>query len=636
MRLTAACVLSWLVLAATALAQLRSTASLVVQTGDGGWYAATEDEAVYPNPKSIVRRYLADFRTVVWERRVTGDYPRELRATPDGGVALLGVALGAKGFLRTWDREGNARFSLVVGLPSASASSLPEAHFALDPGGNFLLVSGSAEYERVRQPFNNSFRVSGGSLDVRRISALGDPLFQAKLPIPTSSLAGVEFDGTDSVFVAGGTESDDLPLSAGAIQTQRLGGICSRGISFPISLPCTSGWIARLDAKSLEIKALTYLGGHVENALTALAVDRDGYPVVAGSTGRRWEGVENAYPRTPGAVEPSATRVFEPVATLSRLSPNLDALVDSAWIEGAATTAASALAIDSQNRILLGGYTATRPDVANLAGWSRACGPRSSQTSWGFLMRLPERIESIGRVFQFEHFPSGRIAIDNDDNAVFDNRIQSLDSRVACLVNAADFTFTSVAAPGLLISVYGGPFSEDEPVTVDGLIATVLSRSSSAMSFVVPRLLGARRSAELTIGSEPVRTLRVLSAKPTWKAAVTPDGQLTESGNYLIEARRSDGEANSRTNPFRPNEEVRAYATGIDLTKSLHIFVDYPKVVDLLFTAEYVPGTAEGIVEFRFTNPYPTLTPGGLTLLRIENDGIETPNNPGFIWNPLL
>jgi len=250
-------------------------------------------------------------------------------------------------------------------------------------------------------------------------------------------------------------------------------------------------------------------------------------------------------------------------------------------------------------------------------------------------MRLPERLEKIDRVWQFEGFPAGRIALDDLGNPALSEGILSLDSKVTCLVNGASFTFASVAAPGMLMTLYGGPFPQDEPVTLGGFDATVLSRSATAIQFVAPRQLETGRTVELAIGGEPGRTLRIVSAQPTWKAAVTPDGRLTELGNYLIEARRSDGELNSRANPFGPNEEVRAYATGIDLSKPLRVFLDYPRAVDLPFTAEYVADTGGGIVEFRFINPYPILTPGGATLLRIQNDGIQTPANPGFIWNPL-
>ena len=341
------------------------------------------------------------------------------------------------------------------------------------------------------------------------------------------------------------------------------------------------------------------------------------------------------YPRTPGSVEPSSAPVLNSVATLSRLSPNLNSLVDSTWIEGAASIAAYSLANDSNNRILMGGYTSTLPNVANRAEWSKSCGPRSSQTSWGFLMRLPERLEKIDRVLQFEEAPAGRIPLDDLGNPALKEGILSLDSRVTCLVNGASFTFAFVAAPGELLTLYGGPFPQDEPITLGGFDAFVRSRSVTAIQFVAPRQLEAGRTVELAIGGESERTLRIVSAQPTWKAAVTPDGRLTELGNYLIEARRSDGEPNSTVNPFGPNEEVRAYATGIDLTKPLRVFVDYPRAVDLPFTAEYVAGAGGGIVEFRFINPYPTLTPGGATLLRIQNDGIQTRANPGFIWNPL-
>ncbi|MFN7922758.1 MAG: hypothetical protein U0Q16_21815 [Bryobacteraceae bacterium] len=634
MKLPAALAFGCLAMAGLAQAQLRSTSSLVARSSDGSWYAVTENEARYPDPKATLRKFQPDLRTIVWERRVSGDYPRELRAAPDDGVAMMSVAPGGKGTLRAWDRDGGSRFELALDLPSVSAASLPEGHFTVAKDGSSLVVGGWTEYVRAQQTLTNAFRVAGGSLDVQRISAAGKSVSRVKLPIPNSSIAGIELDG-NGVFVAGGTEADDLPVSDGAFQKQRRAGICSRGISMPSSVPCTSGWVARLDFASLSLQALTYLGGRAENALLALAVDGRGYPVVAGTASVLFASAEDPYPRTNGALAPSQARISQPVATLSRLGPGLDTLIDSTWIEGAASTGGSALAIDSRNRILLGGYTATMPSVPNLTDWPSACGPRSQQTSWGFLMRLPEHIEAIDRIFQFELAPAGRMALDESDNPAFANGVLPLDSRVACVVSSASYSFASTAAPGELLTIYGGPFREDEPVFVDGVAATVLSRSGSEIRFVAPRGVEEERMVDLHAGLELARTLETVRAKPAWKASLTADGKLIEAGSYLIEAKRSDGTMNSPANPFRPGEEVRAYATGVDLTKPVRLFLAFPKNVDLPFVAEYVEGTGEGIVEFRFTNPYPEWTPGGATLLRIESDGVETPPNPGFIWNPL-
>lgn len=617
MQRIAATLANWLLLATCAYSQALSSSSLVVASTDGGWYTATEREAFHPNPKSTLRKYLADFRTIVWERQVTGDYPRELRATPDGGVAFLGVSLG-RGTLRRFDAEGDLRFTAALDLPAVSPTSLPLAHLASEPDGGFLVASGAIAYERVTQPLTNAFRVSGGSLQIYRISAEGQPIGQAKLPIPVSGLGGLELDGRGNLFVAGSTEADNLPITAGAFQTQRQGGTCSRGISMPNAVPCTSGWIARLHASSLTLQALTYLGGELENRLTALAIDRQGFPLVAGATNERFGGAENPYPRTPGTLEPPPTQTV--VATLSRLSPGLDTLVHSTWL-AAGRMGAFALAIDAENRILLGGSAA----ALNL------CEPNS--LGGGFLMRLSEAMETIERVAQIEHLPAGRIALDPAGEPVFAEGKLPLESGVACLLNGASFSVTGTSAPGVLLSAYGGPFAEDTLVTLDGVAARVLSRSGSRIQFVTPRGLPPGH-ADLQIGGRFVRRLEILPGQPVWKAAASPDNKVTGIGNYLIEARRSDGEWNSPERPLRPNEEVRAYATGLDLAQPLRLFIDYPKPTDLAFTAEYVPETAEGLVEIRFINPYPSLTLGGLMLLRLSNGGSETPLNPGYLINP--
>ena len=73
---------------------------------------------------------------------------------------------------------------------------------------------------------------------------------------------------------------------------------------------------------------------------------------------------------------------------------------------------------------------------------------------------------------------------------------------------------------------------------------------------------------------------------------------------------------------FLQGEEVRAYATGIDLNRPLRLLADYTRREFSGFTASYVPGSFDSVEELRFENR-------GLTELTIVNGGVES--SAGFI-----
>lgn len=219
-----------------AFAQVGTIASLTVRAADGGWYSASENQGDFRNPASTIRKYLPDFRTVVWQRLSQGFYPTQLRVTPDGGVAFLGTNAGFRGTLRAWDRDGALRFSTDLALTAPSPTQIPNAMFVVEAQGTFVVASGTVDFTRL--VLTNAYEISAGSLDLWRISATGTNLSHSELPIPTSSIAGIDLDQSGTLFIAGATPSDNVPVSSAAIQPRRQSGTCSAGISFPSSFPC--------------------------------------------------------------------------------------------------------------------------------------------------------------------------------------------------------------------------------------------------------------------------------------------------------------------------------------------------------------------------------------------------------------
>ena len=573
----------WLALAVCGLAF--GQAPRAVQAGDGSWYSATEDQRGI-----VVEKRTADFATVVWRQIPNYFGIRSLKLTGDGGVALLGLHNGGDPVLWKWDAEGNEKLRLSL--------QLPYPMMTVDTNGDFLLV--------------------GGSLLLVRLGADGVEKSRRMLPIAglDFGLVGIEPDGRGGIFLVGNTRSTTLPVTQDAYQRAPRSGLCIAGFRVPLVLPCGTVWVARVDSASFALEALSYLGGGDENSASGLSIDADGLPVIVGSATQRVAD-QDPFPQTPGTARTFANGTGL-VLTVARMSSRLDALVDATWLRGAQTASGIAVFIDGNGKIVLTGTT-TSPNFPGTADEYPVCGPvRSINTvGWNLGAQLSSHFERVERVLHL-------------NEAVAVSRLP-LAGRVNCLFDGANYEFVRNFALGQTMVVIGGPFRDDDVVRVGGVAVRELYRSSTQINFILPRELGVMGNADVTVGGAFARAISVEAARPRWKLFVDADGKLTNRGNFLIEALRADDSRVSESNPVGTDEEVRAYATGIDLALPLKLFLnfydgDYPGG----FSASYVPGTFDSVVEFRFRN---SGGPGGVKVLGIMNGGAYSGSNPGYIWS---
>ncbi len=556
-----------------------------VQAADGSWFSATEDQRGI-----VVERRSADFATVIWRQEPNYSGLRAFKLTGDGGVAMLGLHNGNDAVIWKWDAEGAEKLRLVLKLRSATMT--------IDANGDFLLA--------------------GESLLMIRIGADGVEKSRRALAIPGLELGIVdmEVDGRGGVFVIGNTASTTLPVTADAYQRAPRSGGCTSPGRIPSPYNCHSAWVAQLDSGSFALNALSYLGGGDENQVSGLSVDGDGLPVIVGSANQRIAD-QDPYPQTAGSARTFAKGTGS-VLTIARMSARLDALVDATWLRGGQTAAGSAVLIDGDGKIVLTGAT-TSPDFPGTADAFPRCGPvRSINTAgWNLGLQMSAHFEHVERVLHL-----------NEAMAV--SRLP-LAANVNCMFDAASYEFVRTFALGQTMSVIGGPFGEDGTIRVGGVRARELYRSSTQINFVLPRELGATANADVTVGGVFARAITVEAARPRWKLFIDGAGKLTDRGNFLIEALRADDSRVTDSNPVGADEVVRAYATGIDLSLPLKLLLnfydtDYPGG----FSASYVPGTFDSVVEFRFRNSGP---PGGMKILGIINGGAFSGSNPGYVWS---
>ena len=195
--------------------------------------------------------------------------------------------------------------------------------------------------------------------------------------------------------------------------------------------------------------------------------------------------------------------------------------------------------------------------------------------------------------------------------------------KVRILFNSGSFSFRREIATGQLVTLIGKPFSESDTLDERGVQSLILYRSEPQINFVLPREAGMGSDLALVLSGKIVRRMDISGTKPTWMYNLL---EIGPSAGFLISsinARRPDGTLNERANRFLPGEEIRAYATGIDLNLPLKLLVSNDRSEFGAFKASYVPGSFDSVVEFRFENR-------GAFGLIIVNGGVDS--SSGFLW----
>jgi len=153
--------------------------------------------------------------------------------------------------------------------------------------------------------------------------------------------AAIAVDAAGNAYIAGGTQSLNFPVTAGAYQGSLKGGSGD-----------TDAFVTKLSADGRSVLFSTYLGGSSYDSANAIALDSSGI-YVAGATR------SPNFPVTAGAVQTTSRGPSN--AFIAKLNPGGTGLIYSTYLGGSGADSATALAIDTSGNAFIAG-SATSPN----------------------------------------------------------------------------------------------------------------------------------------------------------------------------------------------------------------------------------------------------------------------------------
>jgi uncharacterized protein (TIGR03437 family) len=379
---------------------------------------------------------------------------------------------------------------------------------------------------------------------------------------------GIAVDAAGNAYLAGNTNTIDLPATSGTLLKQGVG-----------------AFVAKINSGGTGVGYLTYLDATDNcsfpvDSLSAIAVDAAGNAYLAGST------VDPKFPVTPGSAQPvfGGEGMFGGDAFIAMLKPDGSALGWATFLGGADADEAHSMAVDAAGAVWVTGTTASA-NFPNANGWSSGMdflvGVNRSGSALVYAARYPKG--GVAQAVALGPAP-GLLVVAGSSGIVATISTSSPPSpRIFGITSVAGARLTPVfvrgqgasltgrIAPGELISIYGPHIGSATPVqatfntagflpttlsgvsvTIGGVPAPVLYASDSQIDVVVP--IGSPAGlSDIAVTSATPR-LRVMKVPAAPAIFLNPDGTAA--------ALNQDGTINSLRNPAPGGSIISIWVTG--------------------------------------------------------------------------
>jgi uncharacterized protein (TIGR03437 family) len=292
---------------------------------------------------------------------------------------------------------------------------------------------------------------------------------------------GIAVDAAGNVYVTGYTNSLNFPTTTGAFQSS-FGGFGGNSCN-----PLGDAFVAKVNPSGTQLIYSTYLGGSLDDAGFAIAIDAVGNAYVAGTTR------STNFPVTPGVVqtkfaggggEPGASscgnlpQIDTGDAFVAKLNPSGSQLLFSTFLGGNQDDAALGIAIDSSSNVYVAGATLSHNFPTTPGVFQNTYHGVDFQNEFlhfgdGFITKL----NSTATALLYSTYLGG-----SGDDVIYSITVDGQgDAYVAGSTSSPDFPVTAKAVQPAYAGYYNLPFLVEQLVG-DGFV-TEVNPTGTALSY---------------------------------------------------------------------------------------------------------------------------------------------------------
>jgi uncharacterized protein (TIGR03437 family) len=547
-------------------------------------------------PDSSLYGFVVKFRgkdgSIAWATALGAMTPSTIAIGANGSVTVAGIA------------------SATPGVTTPGAYLFPSAAPAKPVG----IVQLSADGDLVFAATYGGNRVDG----TRSHPCVEISILILDLSCPRTVVAAVLMDANNHIWIAGSTNTTDIPLTAAALTRQC---ICSNY--------SVDGYLAELSADGSSLLYATYVpainlaGFDAGTMIRSAALDSGGRVWMAGSA-------PHSDPIADAAQVDGLLMAYDPVA---------NQIVSGARVSSGKTSYFTKIAVGPHGVIAFTGSSIF--DVVSGASTANGFAGTFNGSAPPELVSLPQNAVGTGLAFT----PAGAFVVSGAASVV--TVLQTSDTNspniLAVTNSAVPNAASGQVSPGEIISVFGSNLGPPTPVQasisgltayptqlagvqvlVDGLAAPLLYVSASQINAIVPFGSGGSKSIKLVVvnkgdTSNPGQ-LGVVTATP---GVFTTQNQY--QGYPVAAALNQDGTINSKSNPAAPGSIVSIFATGLGALSPQPSDGTLPSPLPSL-TQKVVLGSGVQFLEILYAGPAPNQVAGTMQVnFRLPATTTSTP-----------
>jgi uncharacterized protein (TIGR03437 family) len=462
-------------------------------------------------------------------------------------AAIQALALDAAGNLYVTGSTYSAAFPVTPGLPAGTVTPF----YSLNATSAAFLTKISAAGDRILY----STRISGH----QKNCGAGSSCFVSSRSTLGKAIA---VDAAGNAYLAGNTDTADLPTTTGALLAQG-----------------TGAFVAKVNSAGTALLYLTYLGPgynpagpntNAANAVTGIAADAAGNAYVTGST------FDDAFPSTAGSYQAALAGGTDAFA--AKLNPEGSAVVWATYLGGKGDDAAHAIALDSAGNVWVSGTTDS-PDSPNRQGWSQGSDFVAALNPAGSTLFYSSRLPDDTAAASLAVDAAGTLHFAGYGGLVSTlSPTQPGPPRIFGIANAAFGPVGGRIVGGEVISIYGPHIGPATPaaavpdasgmmptslggvqVSINGSPIPLLYVSDSQVNAVTPMSFSGF-PARVRVSFNGVETSDFVAT------VVAASPEIFQRADGTAAAVNQDGSINSPGHPAQPGSIVAIWATGIGAT----------------------------------------------------------------------